>query len=201
MCRSTHGRRAELRTARSARDHARRRRRDGTKAPLRWHEDVLFGHATRVEPADMAPTSSDPRHLLGRHGEEHAARHLQRLGFAIVARNYRTRHGELDLVGVLPSECFQVEAVNPGSPRPRDDRSRPKCQEAPLTRATYESAGRHQTLTGLSPRIGSCPPPTWGGAKICPWAPGRRGDCAVVAPVAAPRPPGLCSLSIPRYAR
>jgi len=40
----------------------------------------------------------DPRHALGRHGEQLAAEHLERLGFAVVARNFRTRHGELDLV-------------------------------------------------------------------------------------------------------
>lgn len=46
----------------------------------------------------MATPSTDPRHQLGRHGEELAAQHLERLGFTIVARNHRTRHGELDLV-------------------------------------------------------------------------------------------------------
>ncbi|MBI5106895.1 MAG: YraN family protein [Solirubrobacterales bacterium] len=40
----------------------------------------------------------DPRHHLGRLGEQLAAEHLERLGFAIVARNHRTRFGELDLV-------------------------------------------------------------------------------------------------------
>lgn len=42
--------------------------------------------------------SPDPRRRLGDAGEDHAAAHLERLGFAIVARNHRTRHGELDLV-------------------------------------------------------------------------------------------------------
>ena len=42
--------------------------------------------------------SDDPRHSLGRRGEELAAEHLERLGYRIVARNYRTRFGELDLV-------------------------------------------------------------------------------------------------------
>ena len=46
----------------------------------------------------MASPRTDPRHQLGRHGEELAARHFERLGFTIVARNHRTRHGELDLV-------------------------------------------------------------------------------------------------------
>jgi putative endonuclease len=42
--------------------------------------------------------SSDPRHRLGRIGEQLAAEHLIRRGFEIVERNYRTRWGELDIV-------------------------------------------------------------------------------------------------------
>jgi putative endonuclease len=42
--------------------------------------------------------SSDLRHHLGRAGEDAAAAHMERLGYAIVARNHRTRFGELDLV-------------------------------------------------------------------------------------------------------
>ena len=41
---------------------------------------------------------SDLRQHLGRIGEDLALAHLQRLGYALVARNHRTRHGELDLV-------------------------------------------------------------------------------------------------------
>jgi putative endonuclease len=36
---------------------------------------------------------------VGRTGEQLAAEHLQRLGFRIVERNYRTRWGELDVIG------------------------------------------------------------------------------------------------------
>jgi putative endonuclease len=35
---------------------------------------------------------------LGRRGEELAAQHFERLGYRILARNHRTRWGELDLV-------------------------------------------------------------------------------------------------------
>jgi putative endonuclease len=42
--------------------------------------------------------SSDTRHELGRLGESLAAEHLERRGFAIIERNYRTRWGELDIV-------------------------------------------------------------------------------------------------------
>jgi putative endonuclease len=38
------------------------------------------------------------RQHLGRLGEDLALAHLERLGYALVARNYRTRHGEIDLV-------------------------------------------------------------------------------------------------------
>jgi putative endonuclease len=42
--------------------------------------------------------STDLRHRLGRQGEDLAAAHLERLGFQLLARNHRTRFGELDLV-------------------------------------------------------------------------------------------------------
>jgi putative endonuclease len=42
--------------------------------------------------------SEDPRHQLGRLGEQLAAEHLARCGFQILERNYRTRWGELDIV-------------------------------------------------------------------------------------------------------
>jgi putative endonuclease len=44
------------------------------------------------------PGHEDPRRALGRLGEELAAAHLDRLGFATLARNVRTRHGEIDLI-------------------------------------------------------------------------------------------------------
>src|SRR3954453_5979496 len=42
--------------------------------------------------------STDPRRTRGELGEQIAAEHLQHRGYRIVARNYRTRYGELDLV-------------------------------------------------------------------------------------------------------
>lgn len=42
--------------------------------------------------------SDDLRHRLGRVGEQLAAEHLERRGLAILARNHRTRWGELDLI-------------------------------------------------------------------------------------------------------
>ena len=40
----------------------------------------------------------DARRTLGDLGEEEAVRHLERLGHEILDRNFRTRHGELDVV-------------------------------------------------------------------------------------------------------
>ena len=44
--------------------------------------------------------STDRRRERGALGEQIAAEHLEHRGYSIVARNYRTRHGELDLVAV-----------------------------------------------------------------------------------------------------
>lgn len=50
----------------------------------------------------ISPRSStcdtDPRRVLGRLGEDMAASHLNRLDFATLARNVRTRYGEIDLI-------------------------------------------------------------------------------------------------------
>jgi putative endonuclease len=41
---------------------------------------------------------TDVRHTAGQRGEALAAAHFEALGFTILARNHRTRFGELDLV-------------------------------------------------------------------------------------------------------
>ena len=41
---------------------------------------------------------TDVRHTAGQQGEEYAAKHFLWLGCEILARNHRTRFGELDLV-------------------------------------------------------------------------------------------------------
>lgn len=40
----------------------------------------------------------DGRRSLGSTGEDLAARHLRELGYELIARNVRTRHGEIDLI-------------------------------------------------------------------------------------------------------
>jgi putative endonuclease len=51
----------------------------------------------------------DRRHKsLGARGEQLAAEHLERLGLRVLARNYRTRYGELDLVATDPGGAVIV---------------------------------------------------------------------------------------------
>ncbi|HYM56604.1 MAG TPA: YraN family protein [Solirubrobacteraceae bacterium] len=66
--------------------------------------------------------SSDPRHQLGRLGEQLAAEHFERLGYRIVCRNHRTRFGELDLVAADGSTIVfcEVKTRRAGSGTPWD---------------------------------------------------------------------------------
>jgi putative endonuclease len=51
----------------------------------------------------MAQT--DPRRLVGALGEDLARRHLEARGFEVLDANFRTRHGELDVV-VADDRCL-----------------------------------------------------------------------------------------------
>jgi putative endonuclease len=54
-------------------------------------------------------TSTDPRISLGKLGEELACDELQRRGYAILARRFRTRVGEIDIVARDGSSLVFVE--------------------------------------------------------------------------------------------
>lgn len=49
------------------------------------------------------------RQALGRWGEDLAVRHLQAAGYEVLARNWRCRVGELDIVARLAGELVFVE--------------------------------------------------------------------------------------------
>jgi putative endonuclease len=62
---------------------------------------LLFMRCLSPSSTGRLPTGAareDPRRALGELGERLAAAHLERLGFALLARNVRTRHGEIDLI-------------------------------------------------------------------------------------------------------
>ncbi|MBJ7332199.1 MAG: YraN family protein [Solirubrobacteraceae bacterium] len=63
-------------------------------------------------------TSEDPRRSLGRDGEHRALEHLQRRGYALVERNHRTRHGEIDLI-VCDGRALVFVEVKTRRPGPR----------------------------------------------------------------------------------
>ena len=42
--------------------------------------------------------SEDPRHTLGKWGEDLACAELERLGYEVIARQHRTRYGEIDII-------------------------------------------------------------------------------------------------------
>ena len=59
-----------------------------------------IGPASRAGTPEARPHPPTPAHnrALGAHGEDLAADYLERLGYRVLARNWRTRTGELDLV-------------------------------------------------------------------------------------------------------
>lgn len=64
----------------------------------------------------------DLRRSLGASGEQLAAEHLQRRGFDVLERNYRTRWGELDLIAYDGDTLVfcEVKARRAGAGRPFD---------------------------------------------------------------------------------
>jgi putative endonuclease len=52
---------------------------------------------------------TDERQTLGKTGEDLACKELERRGYAILARRYRTRFGEIDIVARFDEEIVFVE--------------------------------------------------------------------------------------------
>lgn len=74
--------------------------------------------------------SNDLRHRLGRVGEQLAAEHLERRGFAIVERNHRTRWGEIDLIAADDQRIVfcEVKTRRVGSSGPFDGLREAQCR-------------------------------------------------------------------------
>ncbi len=74
--------------------------------------------------------SNDLRHRLGRAGEQLAAEHLERRGFAILARNHRTRWGEIDLIAADHDRIVfcEVKTRRAGTSGPFDGLREAQCR-------------------------------------------------------------------------
>jgi putative endonuclease len=70
-------------------------------------------------PAGALPAHTDPRRALGRRGEQLAAEHLRRRGCVELARNARTREGEIDLIVLERRVLVFVEVKTRRVPRHR----------------------------------------------------------------------------------
>ena len=83
--------------------------------------------------------TSDARKSLGRLGEQLAAEHFERLGWVILARNHRTRLGELDIVA-LDGETLvfaEVKTCRLGKGRPWDNLHERKRHQVRRMAAAY----------------------------------------------------------------
>jgi putative endonuclease len=82
-------------------------------------------------PHRRRPSLAEPdgRRRLGRLGEQLAAAHLERLGFRVLARNVRTRYGEIDLIVFDGSTLVFAEVK---TRRARHGEYKPRRYEDPL---------------------------------------------------------------------
>ena len=80
--------------------------------------------STSGTPTRTRRKHTDPRAALGRLGESCAARHLEALGFRVLARNVRTRAGEIDLI-VFDGKVLAFVEVKTRCDRARHEQGRP----------------------------------------------------------------------------
>jgi putative endonuclease len=83
--------------------------------------------------------TTDLRHHLGRLGEHLAGEHLERLGYAILTRNYRTRWGEIDVVACDGARILfcEVRTRRTGSSGPFDGLREGQCRRLRRTAVTW----------------------------------------------------------------
>jgi len=86
---------------------------------------------------------SDPRRSLGRLGEDLAAAHFAGLGFSALARNLRTRAGEIDLI-VFDGDTLVFAEVK--TLRVHADVMRPDPHERPLQWLRHRQRARVRRL-------------------------------------------------------
>ncbi len=91
--------------------------------------------------ADRATTT-----VLGRAAEDLALRHLEQAGLACLARNYRCRAGEIDLVMLEPGPAGKVLVLVEVRSRSRSDFGAAAATVGPGKRRRLSLAARHLLL-------------------------------------------------------
>jgi putative endonuclease len=91
----------------------------------------------------------DGRRALGTLGEELAAAHFQRLGFSVLARNVRTRRGEIDLIAFDGATLVFAE-VKTRRTGARDRRTRPEEEPLAMLRRSQRARLRGLAVAWLS---------------------------------------------------
>src|SRR5205807_1104085 len=107
------------------------------------HVDARRGGWRPRDPAARPLIASERRtraQQSGDRGEERAAQFLERRGLSIVSRNYRTRHGEIDLIAREGEVLVFVEVRLRAEPRCRFDVVALDGEEPQWLRGAFEAA-------------------------------------------------------------
>ncbi len=115
---------------------------DGLALPI-----VQVASPTPSQPSPRDAPHEDPRRTLGRLGEDLAAAHLTRLGFATLARNVRTRAGEIDVIAFDGSTLVFAEVK---TRRAGGRRIRPEQEPLPWLRPRQRARLRGLAIAWLS---------------------------------------------------
>jgi putative endonuclease len=91
--------------------------------------------------------AEDPRHTLGKFGEDMACAELERLGYAILARRHRTRYGEIDIIARDAETTVFVEVkTRDGDAFGSGAESIAPWKQQRLARMAIDYAARHGLL-------------------------------------------------------
>jgi putative endonuclease len=103
------------------------------------HIDAICACLARPDRLASPDMTTDLRHHLGRLGEHLASEHLERLGYAILTRNYRTRWGEIDVVACDGARILfcEVRTRRTGSSGPFDGLRAAQCRRLRRTAVTW----------------------------------------------------------------
>ena len=108
------------------------------------------------------------RRAQGDAAEERACRHLDRSGFTIVERNYRTKSGEIDIVARKGDVLVFVEVRS----LEVSDFGTPEASVTPAKRRRIVGAARHY--------LSNVPPSSWREARFDVIAVEGSGDAAAL---------------------